>query len=81
MFFSLDNNNRTYLWKNGLELIPEYLWCPKNECISIDHSRVMLNLLCNNKNSLVCLGTRIEWKPAPYVCKRIRPIDCKYFLY
>lgn len=73
------DNNRTYLWKNGLEIIPDYLWCSKNECTSVDRPRVMLNLLCKKNHSLICLGTRLEWKPAPYVCKRIRPIDRKYF--
>ncbi len=76
-FFSLADN-RTYLRKNGLETIPEHLWCPQNECNSIGRPRVMLNLLCIKNNSLICLGTRCEWKPAPYVCKRIRPKDRKY---
>ena len=77
-FFFLANN-QTYLWKNGLEPIPDYLWCPKNECNPVNRTRVMLNLLCTRNNSLVCLGTRYEIKPAPYICKRSRPIDRKYF--
>ncbi|CAF4918801.1 unnamed protein product, partial [Rotaria socialis] len=58
--------------------IPEHLWCPKNECNSTPHDRVMLNLMCHKNNSLVCLGTRTEWHPAPYICKRIRTKDRKY---
>lgn len=77
--FYLEKNG-TYLWKNGQEIIPENLWCPKNQCNSIDRPRVMLNLLCRNNNSLICLGTRVEWKPAPYVCKRPKPKDGKIFL-
>ena len=72
-------NNRTYLWKNGLETIPDHLWCARNECTSMGEPRVMLNLLCHRNSSLICLGTRLEWKPAPYICKRIRPIDGKDF--
>lgn len=68
-------DNQTYLWKNGQEKIPDRYWCPKSECTSVEHPRVMLNLLCRQNRSVVCLGTRLEWKPAPYACKRIRSID------
>jgi hypothetical protein len=74
-------DNRTYLWKNGLESIPEHLWCPKDQCNARDRNHVMLNLVCNKTNPLICLGTRCEWRPAPYVCKRIRPKDRNYFFW
>ncbi len=74
-------DNRTYLWKNGLETIPENLWCPKSQCTSRDLNRVTLNLSCNKSNPLICLGTRCEWRPAPYACKRLRPKDRKYFIF
>ncbi len=70
-------DNRTYVWKNGLDSIPEHLWCQTNESNTRDNQRVMLNLLFNKNNSLICLGKRIEWNLAPYVCKRIRPKDRK----
>jgi hypothetical protein len=60
-----------------MEVIPKHLWCARNECTSVDRPRVMINLLCNKNQSLACLGTRLEWKPAPYACKRIRPVDRK----
>ncbi|CAF0771361.1 unnamed protein product [Rotaria sordida] len=68
-------DKKSYLWNNQRESIPEHLWCPKNECNAIKHERVMLNLLCNKYNSSFCLGTRREWVPAPYICKRVRPKD------
>lgn len=39
----------------------------------------MVNMLCHQNNSPICLGSRLEWKPAPYICKRPRPIDSKDF--
>ncbi|CAF2061075.1 unnamed protein product [Rotaria magnacalcarata] len=71
----LQADSQRYLWNNGREPIPEHLWCPKNECDSTPRDRVMLNLMCHKKNSLVCLGTRREWYPAPYICKRVRTKD------
>ncbi|CAF3757932.1 unnamed protein product [Rotaria socialis] len=71
----LQADSQRYLWNNAREPIPEHLWCPKNECNSTPHDRVMLNLMCHKNNSLVCLGTRTEWHPAPYICKRIRTKD------
>ncbi|CAF2853038.1 unnamed protein product [Rotaria sp. Silwood2] len=68
-------DKKTYLWNNERDSIPKHLWCPKNECNSNKHERVMLNVLCKKNNSLLCLGTRIEWHPAPYVCKRVRSKD------
>ncbi|CAF0912575.1 unnamed protein product [Adineta ricciae] len=68
-------DKQTYLWGNKLETIPEHLWCPKDECTSLDRDRVMLSLICNKTKSSICLATRLEWTPAPYICKRTRPID------
>ncbi|CAF3387940.1 unnamed protein product [Rotaria sp. Silwood1] len=68
-------NNKTYLWNNERDSIPKHLWCPRKYCTSMKRERVMLNLLCKKNNSLLCLGTRIEWHPAPYICKRVRPKD------
>ena len=72
--------NQVYLWNKPSKPIPEYLWCPKNECNSINYESVMLDFLCKKKNSLICLGTRKAWMPAPYVCKRIRANDREYSL-
>ncbi|CAF1375263.1 unnamed protein product [Adineta steineri] len=68
-------DSQIYLWKNGLESIPDYLWCSKKNCNQMHRERVMINLLCNKNNSLICLSTHYEWKLAPYICKRIRPKD------
>lgn len=63
------------MWGNEHEVIPEHLWCTKDECTTFNRDRVMLSLLCNKTKSSVCLATRQEWTPAPYICKRTRPID------
>lgn len=71
-------DSSTYIWKHERETVPDHLWCPKGECNPSYQERVMLNLVCSKGNSLVCLGTRDEWKPAPYICKRARPRNRKY---
>ncbi|UJR33001.1 hypothetical protein I4U23_020461 [Adineta vaga] len=68
-------DEQIYLWGNERESIPEHLWCPKDQCNSSRRDRVTINIVCNKNNSLACLGTRVEWQPAPYICKRIRPKD------
>ena len=77
MLFSFQGNNQTdYFWKEKKEIIPDYLWCPRNQCDSKGRERVMLNHLCRNEQKLICLGTRSGWKLAPFACKRSRTIDC-----
>ena len=71
-------DNYTYRWKDDREVIPKHLWCPEDGCDSMGRDRVTLNMLCKKNQTAVCLGTSIQWKLAPYACKRPRPRDRKF---
>ena len=76
---SSSEDNRIYHWKDNRETIPEHLWCPADGCDSIGRDRVTLNMLCKKNGTSVCLGTSVQWKLAPYACKRPRPRDRNLF--
>jgi hypothetical protein len=70
--------NENYYWnitEKNLTAIPDKYWCNNITNCSGGKGRdhVVLNIVCqlNKKTSQVCLASRRQSEPGPFICKRI----------
>ncbi len=70
--------NNIYNWNihgNSLTTITEKYWCDNiTNCLGgKERDHVVLNIVCqtNEKTSQVCLASRRQSEPGPFICKRV----------